>query len=124
MILFTDYPRALDDLVNDCYEIAASKGFHDDELPAEFDIPRKLALIHTEVSEALDVQRHPYDDANEDPVTGMTPLQEADFLEEIADVVIRCFDLVGAYDFDSLGEVLIAKMEKNRNRPHRHNRRF
>lgn len=69
-----------------------------------YKIPAILALIHSEVSEALEAFRK----------------DEADnFLEEMADVVIRVLDCVGGLT-DEFNEIVMAKIEKNRHRHHRH----
>lgn len=63
-----------------------------------------LALIHSEVSEALEAFRIG------DP---------ANFAEELADVVIRVLDLAGGLGIDMDREVH-RKLAKNRMREHRH----
>ena len=69
-----------------------------------YKVPAILALIHSEVSEALEAFRT--DD-------------EQNFMEEMADVLIRVLDCVGGFtsDFDA---IVRAKLEKNRHRGHRH----
>jgi NTP pyrophosphatase (non-canonical NTP hydrolase) len=97
--------------MSECHSIARSKGFWDDvdihnllEPKEVSQLLAKLALIHSEVSEATEAAR-----------TGDTP----NFEEEIADIVIRCFDLAGAINLD-LELVIQAKIAKNKNRPYRH----
>lgn len=67
-------------------------------------IPAVLALIHSEVSEALEAFR-------------VNDLEN--FKEELADVLIRVLDCAGGltHDFDA---VVQAKIEKNRTRGFRH----
>jgi NTP pyrophosphatase (non-canonical NTP hydrolase) len=118
-----NYGQALNELANEISDIAEYKGFwniSDDNLTL---IPLKLALIHDEVSEALQVHRREYDDADEDPISCMTSMQEDDLVEELADVVIRVLDLSGFYDLD-IGRVLVDKIEKNKGRAHRHGKRY
>ncbi len=69
-----------------------------------YKVPAILALIHSEVSEALEAFRK--DDGE-------------NFMEEMADVLIRVLDCVGGFesDFDA---VVRAKLEKNRHRGIRH----
>lgn len=69
-----------------------------------YKVPALLALIHSEVSEALEDYRA--DDRDH-------------FSEEIADVVIRCLDLCGGMGID-LDAAVAAKLEKNRHRGFRH----
>lgn len=70
----------------------------------KYKIPTILALIHSEVSEALE-------DFRKDNRTH--------FAEEIADVMIRCLDLCAGQKIDIEKEIL-AKLEKNKLRGFRH----
>lgn len=70
-------------------------------------IPEKLMLIVTEASEAMEAYR-----GN----------NKANFSEEIADILIRVLDLCGWLEIDIQLEVL-AKMQKNFDRPFRHGKR-
>lgn len=119
----TDVIGVLDDLAEEISSIAEGKGFWDVEISDNGIIPTKLALVHSEVSEALEVYREGYDDSDSDPDTGMTEMQEDDFTEELADGIIRYLDLAGYYDLD-IGRVLVSKVEKNKGRPYRHGKRF
>ena len=67
-------------------------------------IPEKVALIHSEVSEALEAYRHN---------------DRENFLEECADAVIRILSLVGGLT-DDFDKVLLDKLEVNRGRGHKH----
>lgn len=67
-------------------------------------VPAVLALIHSEVSEALEAFRK--DDRD-------------NFAEELADVVIRTLDCAGGLGID-LEKAVLAKLEKNRGRGFRH----
>jgi NTP pyrophosphatase (non-canonical NTP hydrolase) len=63
-----------------------------------------LALIHSEVSEALEADRKG---------------NYENFVEELADVCIRVFDLCGAKDID-LETAISKKMQYNRTRSYKH----
>lgn len=63
-----------------------------------------LALVHAEVSEAVEAYRKG---------------DEAHVVEELADVLIRIFDLCGARGYDLEGAVR-RKMDFNKTRPYRH----
>jgi NTP pyrophosphatase (non-canonical NTP hydrolase) len=67
----------------------------------------KLALIHSEVSEALEGFRKNLKD------THLTDRPMAEV--ELADVLIRVFDLAGRHGFD-LGGAFVEKLEYNRTR--------
>lgn len=69
-----------------------------------YKIPAVLALLTSEVSEALEAFRH--DDA-------------ANFAEECADAFIRLVDMTHGLGID-LGLAVLAKLEKNRRRGYRH----
>lgn len=119
-----NYVAALNELADKISDTAEEKGFWDIDHAGDTGIiGLKLALIHSEVSEALAVHRAEYDDSEEDVVTRMTPLQEDDFAEELADILIRVLDVSGYYGFD-IGNIVIDKMQKNQGRPHRHGKRY
>lgn len=92
--------QTIDDYIEEAFEIALSKGWH--EKPVE--IGTMLALIHSEVSEALEADR--IGDAE-------------NFVEELADVCIRIFDLCGLLQID-LDKAIRHKMEKNKARTYKH----
>lgn len=72
---------------------------------ADYKIPSILALIHSEVSEALEAFRKRDID---------------NFKEEIADIIIRCFDLAGGIKDMDLEAEIDKKLEKNRKRGFKH----
>lgn len=94
-------------LAGEIREINRANGWNvtkKEEWADTYKVPAILALIHSEVSEALEAFRA--DDGK-------------NFCEEMADIVIRVLDCVAAFehDFDS---VVRAKLEKNRQRGQRH----
>lgn len=96
----------LNQMRDQAFDNASRKGFW---TRFEF-IPEKLALLHTEISEAMDVYRKP------------GPFNLRRFGEELADLVIRTGDLAGRLNID-LEKAVQAKMKKNANRPHMHGKR-
>lgn len=90
----------INELCKEAFKTAKSKGWHDE--PRE--MGTLLALIHAEVSEALEADRK----------------RDADnFVEELADVCIRVFDLCGWMNLD-LEKAIREKMEYNKTRSYKH----
>ncbi|WP_096199498.1 MazG nucleotide pyrophosphohydrolase domain-containing protein [Bacillus sp. FJAT-45350] len=87
-------------LCEQAYKTAKSKGWHDEER----ETGTILALIHSEVSEALEADRKG---------------EQENFAEELADVCIRIFDLCGARGID-LELAISKKMERNKGRSYKH----
>jgi len=110
--------------VEQCANTAASKGFHqahNEMAPWRASQFAKLALIHSEVSEACEELRDaPTEEALWTPYPGESG-KPIGYLSELADIVIRVFDLVGEQqvNFDAL---LQQKMNFNANRPALHGR--
>lgn len=100
-------PAVLSDLGREINEINRANGWavvKPEEWSDPYKIPGILALVHSEVSEALEAFRK--DDM-------------ANFGEEMADVLIRVLDCSHGLGID-LGAEVLAKIEKNRHRGHRH----
>jgi len=111
---------AIETLCRECFETARSKGWWDDLL----NIPEKIALMHSELSEALEDYREGrmgtrlrYD-STVSPVIEEKP---EGFWTELADVLIRIFDFAGHHDGgEALADALVLKMRFNATRPYRH----
>jgi NTP pyrophosphatase (non-canonical NTP hydrolase) len=80
---------------------AKEKGFGTN--PKEIDVPEKIALIHTEISEAFEAYRH----QNWEGKDG--------FREELGDAVQRILHLCGVFGFD-LEEDILKKLDSNKDR--------
>jgi len=115
------------ELVATAYRDAHRKGWHD--RPRTFG--DCIALIHSELSEALEAYRAaPYAPGSDNPyMTGVRRVvttgpdgpdgKPEGVASELADVLIRIADMCGELDIDLEAEVL-RKLEYNRTRPYRH----
>ena len=101
------------------HEWAKRKGFWPEDRPWNFG--EKIALIHSELSEALEKQRA-VDLDMPDPPDEHCP-KFGGIAIELADAVIRIMDLAGAMQIN-LGDAIEAKMAFNENRPHKHGKAY
>lgn len=101
------------EMVEKAHEMAKSKGWHDDARG----IPEMLCLVHSEVSEALEVYR----DGIAPTVTFYAEgsAKPEGMPVELADVLIRIADMCGALGID-LEAAVAEKMAYNATRAYRH----
>lgn len=99
-----------------CHEAAASRGWWHQLVPnnsfdvyelKERNVGELIALMHSELSEALEAARK---NLQSDHIPEFTGLEE-----ELADCLIRIFDFAGAAQL-RLGEAFVAKMKFNAER--------
>lgn len=113
----------INDMASSAHKNSIVHGFWDGVLPEDpHVIPEKIALIHSEVSEALEVYREHGDAPIADPMFAPTG-KPIGFDSELADIIIRVGDLAGHLGIDLEGAIR-TKMAYNAGRPHKHGKRI
>ena len=93
------------------HEINVSKGFWD----GACNNAEKIALMHSELSEALEADRK---NLPSDKIPDFTGLEE-----ELADCIIRILDFAGYHKLE-LAKAITAKLRYNLTRPYKHGKNY
>jgi len=104
----TDFVKAFNEEAERNFRVAKDHGWWEGEI----NDGEKIALMHSELSEALEVLRQ--GDTNSAHIYGFTAMEE-----ELADAVIRIMDYA-LYRNLRLAEAIQAKREFNSTRPFKH----
>lgn len=104
-------PEVFSALSIEAFRISADHGFHDK--PNIFS--ERVALMHSELSEALEADRKDLMDKDLPHRSGVEV--------ELADLLIRVFDTAAEMDLDLAG-ALIEKSAFNEARPHKHGKKY
>jgi NTP pyrophosphatase (non-canonical NTP hydrolase) len=104
--------KTINDYCSDAFNNAVLKGWHEKERT----IGDQIALMHSELSEALEEHRNGHQPNEIYFADGGKP---EGIPVELADCIIRIFDFCGKYDID-LEHAIEIKMEYNKTRPFRH----
>lgn len=108
----------INQLCQESYENAKAHGFW-----AEGEARNKaemLALMHSELSEALEELRHGH---KPDEVYFLSTGKPEGVPIELADLLIRVFDFCAGFNVN-LGQAILVKMEYNKKREQMHGRQF
>ena len=103
-----EFCKLLAEIQDEIYAIAVSKGWWS----TTRNKGELIALMHSELSEALEGLRH------NNPPSDKIPTFSA-VEEELADTIIRILDMAAAYGL-RIGPAILAKMEFNQTREYKH----
>jgi NTP pyrophosphatase (non-canonical NTP hydrolase) len=98
------------------HSLASEKGFYDGFQHTATDICSKLALLHSEVSEAVQEVR---DGRELHTIQYRADGKPAGFPIELADIILRTLDLAGALGID-IDTAVAVKHGYNETRPYKH----
>jgi NTP pyrophosphatase (non-canonical NTP hydrolase) len=105
----------IQDLIIMSHQIAKNKGFWD----RERSLLELICLVHTELAEATEEARIGFE-PNYTYYDGEKP---CGIPSELADTVIRIFDICGHYEID-LDQIIVEKLAYNKSREYKHGKEF
>ena len=104
---------ALTDIAEEVHAVAVEKGWYEDDLGS---FPEKIALVHSELSEALEDYR-----SNKSPteIWYEESGKPCGISVELADALIRILDMCAYFDIP-IADAMAQKIAYNMGREHRH----
>lgn len=102
------------EISKEIHDVNVSKGFWP-EKPWDRNFGEALALVHAELSEALESHRENSMDSHLPNRSGVEV--------ELADACIRIFDMAYGYGYDLEGAIR-EKVDYNKLRPHKHGKKY
>ncbi len=110
------HEMVLDDIANEAYQTAKDRGWFDLSKGPVASFGESIAMIHSELSEALEEYRKGYSPGEEWLVDGNKPMGVP---SELADVLIRTLNLARSENV-MIGRAVVQKMLYNITRSTRH----
>lgn len=115
-----DGSKGLNQLTKEIHKNAVDHGFWEE---GRDNFAEKIALIHAEVSEALEEHRAGRENVYFSPSHGAIQSKPEGTAVELIDALIRILDLLATLDVD-VDHVVRQKMQYNSSRPYMHDKKY